>query len=96
MTAIYDKRSCFANPAIDMRLYSVYILFIFLTYLFFVLLTTYRVLKNIKLRAAIMAGSVYVVNEVVGTSEKLWEDGVMLTPETAFLCVNIFEGGYHG
>ena len=30
-----------------------------------------------------MAGSVYVVNEVVGTSEKSWEDAARLAIETA-------------
>jgi hypothetical protein len=30
-----------------------------------------------------MAGSVYVVNEVVGTSEKSWEDAAKLAVETA-------------
>ena len=30
-----------------------------------------------------MSGSVYVVNEVVGTSEKSWEDAAKLAIETA-------------
>jgi hypothetical protein len=30
-----------------------------------------------------MAGSVYVVNEIVGTSEKSWEDAAKLAIETA-------------
>lgn len=30
-----------------------------------------------------MAGSVYIVNEVVGTSEKSWEDAAKLAIETA-------------
>jgi dodecin len=30
-----------------------------------------------------MAGSVYVVNEIVGTSEKSWEDAAKLAVETA-------------
>ncbi len=30
-----------------------------------------------------MAGSVYVVNEIVGTSEKSWEDAAKVAVETA-------------
>jgi dodecin len=42
------------------------------------------VLKNIKkLREVIMAGSVYIVNEVVGTSTKSWEDAATTAIETA-------------
>jgi len=42
-----------------------------------------QVFKNIvKPREAIMAGSVYVVNEVVGTSEKSWEDAAKLAIQT--------------
>jgi hypothetical protein len=42
------------------------------------------VFRNIiKLWEAIMAGSVYIVNEVVGTSEKSWEDAAKLAIETA-------------
>ena len=40
--------------------------------------------KNIiKLKEGIMTGSVYVVNEIVGTSTKSWEDAAKLAIETA-------------
>ena len=56
----------------------------FLTYLLFVLLTPYKLLKNsTKLKEVIMAGSVYVVNEIVGTSTKSWEDAAKQAVETA-------------
>jgi dodecin len=56
----------------------------FLTYLLFVLLTPYKLLKNsTKLKEVIMAGSVYVVNEIVGTSSKSWEDAAKQAVETA-------------
>jgi flavin-binding protein dodecin len=55
-----------------------------LTYLLFVLLTPYKLLKNsTKLKEVIMAGSVYVVNEIVGTSTKSWEDAAKQAVETA-------------
>jgi flavin-binding protein dodecin len=55
-----------------------------LTYLLFVLLTPYKLLKNsTKLKEVIMAGSVYVVNEIVGTSSKSWEDAAKQAVETA-------------
>ena len=42
------------------------------------------VLKNItKPKKGIMTGSVYVVNEIVGTSTKSWEDAAKLAIETA-------------
>ena len=55
-----------------------------MTYLLFVLLTPYKLLKNsTKLKEVIMAGSVYVVNEIVGTSTKSWEDAAKQAVETA-------------
>jgi flavin-binding protein dodecin len=36
-----------------------------------------------KLKEVIMAGSVYVVNEIVGTSSKSWEDAAKTAIETA-------------
>jgi hypothetical protein len=43
-----------------------------------------KVFKNItKLKEGIMTGSVYVVNEIVGTSTKSWEDAAKLAIETA-------------
>lgn len=55
-----------------------------MTYLLFVLLTPYKLLKNsTKLKEVIMAGSVYVVNEIVGTSSKSWEDAAKQAVETA-------------
>ena len=55
-----------------------------MTYLLFVLLTPYKLLKNsTKLKEVIMAGSVYVVNEIVGTSSKSWEDAARQAVETA-------------
>jgi flavin-binding protein dodecin len=56
----------------------------FLTYLLFVLLTPYKLLKHSSnLKEVIMAGSVYVVNEIVGTSTKSWEDAAKQAVETA-------------
>jgi flavin-binding protein dodecin len=55
-----------------------------LTYLLFVLLTPYKLLKHsTKQKEVIMAGSVYVVNEIVGTSTKSWEDAAKQAVETA-------------
>jgi flavin-binding protein dodecin len=48
-----------------------------------VLLTIIGFQKHKKQKEAIMTGSVYVVNEVVGTSEKSWEDAAKLAIETA-------------
>ena len=47
-----------------------------------------------------MTGSVYVVNEVVGTSEKSWEDAARLAIETAaksfnFLLLYVTKFIYH-